>query len=571
MKHILCALFCIVSFAVCLGQSYLGNNFYFVEFVDKVGTGYSIDNPSEYLSQRAIERRVRCNLNIDESDLPVNEQYVKEVENTGAVIWGRSKWRNGVVVKVIENGEMTIHDWIAKISTLKCVTPGFKSPYFSFSLRANHSPSIMKFESNYGNSLRQIQQINCDYLHDSGHKGRGMVIAVLDAGFFKANTQPLLKPLWDNEQILGVQDIVNPFDSDVFMEDGHGTAVLSFMGANVEGQLIGSAPEAKYWLIRTEDNTAGVDNLSEEYFWLIGAEMADSVGADIINSSLGYNYFVEEYMSYSYEDMNGKTAVSTLAAEKAIEKGMLVVCSAGNEGSKAWRYITAPADGENVLTVGAVNLDGNIASFSSVGPSADGRIKPDVVAGGQDVYYANPDYETDLSLIAIGGGTSFSGPLIAGAVASLWSANRNLTNREIVRLVRGSATNYKSPDDTYGYGLADMRQALSPTNITNPIEETYQLKIYPNPVVNSQFSIHNVQLTDGDIIEIYNINGQRQYNTNFTMLNVEPGSQKAEDGEAEFRPSSTVYCLVNCELKSGIYTLRVISNNKSHSIKFIKQ
>lgn len=504
-KILTIVLFLFIGFS-SYGQKSIGDDLYFVEFIDKDGNGHSIDNPETYLSERAISRRQRYNISIDESDLPVSESYVSAIANTGAVVWARTKWKNGIVIKT--NSE----EVLGKIAKLDCVKNKAVRPYKN-NLKnevyvSNSKLSIPSETLNYGMGEAQIKQMKCDFLHNSGYRGEGLVIAVLDAGFLNADRAKALKPLWDNEQILGMHDVVNPFNSNVLLEDMHGTAVLSFMGAKLDNTLIGSAPDAKYWLIRTEDNSKGVDNISEEYFWLIGAEMADSVGVDIINSSLGYSRFVNDYMSYSYNDMNGQTAVSTMAAEKAIEKGILVVCSAGNDGDNDWRYISAPADGINVLTVGAVDLEGNIASFSSVGPTADGRIKPDVVAAGVGVAYANP-YMFMPETVLRGNGTSFSGPLVAGAVASLWGVNRKLSNLEIIDIVKKSASFYDNQTYNYGYGIPDMEKAfkmMPPSDIDGLGEMNDEICIYPNPC-KTEVKIKNNNLRFNDL-KIYDVSGR---------------------------------------------------------------
>lgn len=548
-KTLTIILFIFIGFS-SYGQKSIGDDFYFVEFINKEGNGYSIDNPEEYLSERAISRRIRYNISIDEYDLPVNENYISEVASTGAVVWARTKWKNGVVIKT--NSKEVLEE----IANLDCVKNKAVRPHKnnlkSINSVSNSKLSIRSDTFDYGMGEAQIKQMKCNFLHNSGYRGEGLVIGVLDAGFLNADRAKALKPLWDNEQILGMRDVVSPFNSNVLLEDMHGTAVLSFMGAKLDNTIIGSAPEAKYWLIRTEDNSQGVDNISEEYFWLVGAEIADSVGVDIINSSLGYNRFVNDYMSYSYNDMNGRTAVSTMAAEKAIEKGILVVCSSGNDGDKDWRYISAPADGINVLTVGAVDLEGNIASFSSVGPTADGRIKPDVVAAGVGVAYANP-YIFMPETVLKGNGTSFSGPLVAGAVASLWGVNRKLSNTEIVDIVKKSASFYDNPKYDYGYGIPDMEKAFNmiPPSSNESLEEmNNELCVYPNPCKTEvKIKSNNSRFKD---LKIYDVSGRM-------VMSIDVSSCKISNVDVS-------------SLKHGIYMLKALTTDqKSYTQKLIKK
>ena len=327
----------------------------------------------------------------------------------------------------------------------------------------------------YGTSVHQVSQLNGHYFHQKGIKGQGMVIAVLDAGFYNADKLPSLSNLYETGKILGTRDFVNP-SSDFYTEHWHGMMVLSTMGGYLPGELIGTAPEASYWLLRTED--AASEYLIEEDNWVAGAEFADSVGADIINSSLGYYEFDDSTMNHTYADMDGKTTRVTRGANMASSKGMLVFSSAGNEARNNWRKIIAPADGDHVIAVGAVDRNRNYASFSSVGPAADGAIKPDLAAMGSGTAVQGIIWD-----IVARSGTSFASPVLAGMAACLWQANPTVTAKEMARIMMLTGHQAIKPDTLLGYGIPDMQLADLILNQFNvPVAESSKnWKVFPNP------------------------------------------------------------------------------------------
>ncbi len=321
----------------------------------------------------------------------------------------------------------------------------------------------------YGQAFNQINMLNGIPLHDLGLDGAGMTIAVLDAGFLNADVIEAFDSLWLNNQIIGYKDFVSPLAPDIFDSHYHGTMVLSTMGANLPTEMVGTAPKADYWLLRSEDGAT--EYLIEELNWASAAEFADSLGADIINSSLGYTTYDDPAQDHTYEDMDGNTTPITIAADLAASKGILVVNSAGNSGSSSWHYIGAPADGDSVFTIGAVNSSGNYASFSSTGPTYDDRIKPNVVAQGQgstviSAYSGN---------VTSGNGTSFSSPITAGMVACLWQAHPNKKNTEIMEAIQQSASQALNPDSLLGYGIPDYFAAHSTLSL--PVIHTINLDI----------------------------------------------------------------------------------------------
>jgi len=387
--------FIIISFSSFAQQDSITYK-YWVEFTDKYNSNFSVNNPELFLSQRAIERRVRQNIPIKIQDLPINNWYIDSIINLGFDVLNRSKWFNGIMLSTNDS------------NLVDNINFSFVKSTFSFG-RWNRNKSNQrtnsKFEndfnkSDYGDTYNQLQMLKGNILHNRNLKGEGKVIAVLDAGFSKANEMDAFKKLFDEDRILGSWDFVAQEES-VFEDHSHGMMVLSTMGAENKGQIIGTSPNASFWLLRSEDGDT--ENLIEEYNWLCAAEFADSVGADIINSSLGYTTFDDVNQNHTYSDMDGRTAPVSIAANLASRKGMIVVNSAGNSGSSSWHYIGAPADADSILSVGAVDENRDFAWFSSYGPSIDGRIKPTVVAQGRNTIVATSD-----NGILAGNGTSFS-------------------------------------------------------------------------------------------------------------------------------------------------------------------
>ena len=455
---------------ICYAQSW-----FWIGFADKTGTLYSISKPEEFLSERAIQRRIRQNIPIDETDLPVSKFYIDSIINSGAYLVNTSKWLNGITVKS-ENDSLAEtwrrYEFVTEVKLSKPNKQNIKKAFTKFGEASNQT---IIDTSLYGASVHQVSQLNGHYFHQKGIKGQGMVIAVLDAGFYKANKLPSLSNLYETGKILGTRDFVNP-GSDIYTEHPHGMMVLSTMGGNLPGELIGTAPEASYWLLRTED--AASEYLIEEDNWVAGAEFADSVGADVINSSLGYYEFDDSTMNHTYADMDGKTTRVTQGANMAASKGILVFSSAGNEARTNWRKIIAPADGDHVIAVGAVDRNRNYASFSSVGPAADGAIKPDLAAMG-----SGTAVQGTLGDIVARNGTSFASPVLAGMTACLWQANPTVSAKEIARVMMLAGHQANNPDTLLGYGIPDLHLADIIMNQFNvPVAESPKAwKVFPNP------------------------------------------------------------------------------------------
>ena len=417
---------------------------YRISLKDKSATTYSLDKPEQYLSLKSIERRKRQNLAIDSTDLPVCKKYVDAIRQKGAHVLVTGKWDNFVTVSC---NDSTIIKHIAKLPFVRSAEKVWKGKVQKTADRDSLINQPLRSDSLYGPAITQIAMSRANLLHEAGFKGQGMTIGVIDAGFHNVDKITAM----NNIKILGTRDFVNP-QADMYAESSHGMCVLSCMAMNQPNIMIGTAPEASYWLLRSEDEFS--ENLVEQDYWAAAIEFADSVGVDLVNTSLGYYEFDDPTKNYRYRDLNGHFALMSREAGKAADKGIVVVCSAGNAGAGPWKKITPPGDAENVLTVGAINKKALLAPFSSVGNTADGRVKPDVMAvgSGSDVM------GTDGNLRRANG-TSFSSPIMCGMVACLWQACPKLTAKEVIELVRRSGDRADFPDNIYGYGVPDLWKA----------------------------------------------------------------------------------------------------------------
>ena len=428
---------------------------YFISFTDKANPAYSINTPEQYLSLKTIAKRQKYGIPIDSTDLPISAQYLNVLSLEGFVIENTSKWFNGVIVSTFDS------------LLIQTLNHNFIDTVISFGSWKNAKKVGEKWDINYSSTdyadaYNQLNMLGGHQLHNNGYKGSGMTIAVIDAGFYKVNELDVFADL--QNQILATYDFVDR-NANVYDDHMHGMMVLSTMGAKQSGKMIGTAPEANYILLRSEDVFS--ENLIEEYMWVCAAEYADSAGADIINSSLGYTTFDNPIYNHTYADMDGKTAPISIGAGIACDKGIILVNSAGNSGNSNWHYIGAPADHPAVLSVGAVDENEEYASFSSYGPNAEGFIKPNVVAQGKNTVVATSSNE-----VMTGNGTSFSSPVTAGMVACLWGANPDKSPDAIKLAIYESADRYLSPDAQFGYGIPnyyDAHQSLY-YNFIIPVE-----------------------------------------------------------------------------------------------------
>lgn len=469
-----------LAFVLLIQLSNAQNSNYWIVLKDKKNNAYSLSQPSGFLSAQALQRRERQHISLTANDLPVSPAYVQEIRKSGVKIRSCSKWFNTVSVatddikKIEAIKQLPFVKEVKKINSAPAKYPKFEqekiTPINSQVSKENHTPMAL----DYGQSFKQADQIDVTCLHAKGYLGEGITIAVLDAGFLNVDTLPAFDSLIINKRLLGTRDFVTG-DTMVFEDNFHGMMVLSCMAGYIPGQIIGTAPKAKYWLLRTEE--AATETIQEEMNWAVGAEFADSVGADVINTSLGYSLFDDASQNHTYADMNGNTTIITKAADIAASKGIFVTVSAGNAAGPPWFKITAPADADSVLTVGAIDSTGQIASFSSRGPSYDGRIKPNTVARGVSAVVTNVG-----GGLAKVNGTSFASPISAGAVACLLQANHTKTNIELLKAIQESASQFFYPDSIKGNGIPDFCKASSIlTGIPDYHSSDNVFTIYPNP------------------------------------------------------------------------------------------
>lgn len=495
----------IILFIILTSFSLNAQELFRATLTDKANSPYSISQPSSFLSVKAIQRRANQNVDITLTDIPVNTNYLDSLKLYGATIITKSKWLNTVVFSINDTNNIQHIKQLPFIKDVVKVKPVITSKTNSNKLE-NYVNSL-----DYGAANEQIDIMEGSFLHDAGYLGQGILIAVIDAGFDQVDNIDFFDRLWNNSQLKGVKNIVNN-DANVFTHHHHGTAVLSTMAAYKSGEMIGTAPYANYLLIRSED--AAAEYIAEEDFWVAAAEYADSAGAWIINSSLGYTEFDDSTYNHTYNDMDGNTTVITKGADIAASKGILVVNSAGNSGNKNWRYIGAPADGDSVLTIGAVDKNGSIAVFSSVGPTSDNRLKPNVCGVG-----ALSTVLTTAGDVAASNGTSFSSPIIAGMAACLWQAYPTKTNMEIYKAIEESAHLYNYPNNTYGYGIPNFKQAyfnLAGINVEDENRDEIVL-LYPNPTKNNIDYVYYSANTQQIEVAIIDVAGKKMSSKTYNL------------------------------------------------------
>jgi len=521
-------------------------DYYWIAFSDKNQTQFSLSSPGDYLSERAIQRRIRQNIAIDSLDLPVNQNYIVKVVNMGARLIHSSKWLNGITVKAETDSfsiKMAKLPFVKKVQLTKPTTT--KSAVQKFN-ETSGNENIPIDASLYGSSVYQTSILNGQFLHNQNYRGQGMQIAVLDGGFLNADKYPAFDSLWANNQILGTKDFVDP-TKDFYGTNYHGMSVLSCMGGNVPGKLIGTATKASYWMIRSEDTDS--EFLIEEDNWVAAAEFADSVGADIINSSLGYTQFDDAAMNHTYSELDGNTTRVTRGANIAASRGILVFASAGNEGNKTWKYLVAPSDGEKVIGVGAVNKDSIPASFTSYGPAYGGRIKPNVSAVGWNTYLQKGD-----GTLGYLNGTSFSSPVMAGMAASLWGAMPNANSAQVKNAIEMSAHLYDNANDVQGFGIPNMKRALLfLMNLLSPATEiSKQWIAFPNPVGDVLILQRGISPFHDEItIEVFTMDGK------LIQKWIKPDANRIELRDLNSLPK-------------GILLLKISSANYTETIKLSK-
>ena len=540
--------FLLLFFAVTMfAQAQIATDIYWVQFTDKDNSPYSIDNPEAYLSPRALQRRANLGIAIDEYDIPVNPQYLQAVADCGAELLNPSKWLNGVSVHVTDPAVIEAINALGFVEVVRNCPNDLKAQEMKERWMADEMKAVegsRGFRGYYGGAEAQATQLKVDVLHEQGYDGTGIVVAILDGGFVGAENHACFDNMREEGRLLGTRDFVYGSTS-VYSQSTHGTSCLSTMAAYVPNQMVGTAPKASYYLLHTEDGPN--ENIVEEYNWVSGAEYADSLGVDVCSTSLGYIDFDMSQWDHPFEHFDGHTAPMTIGAEIAASRGMICMNAASNEGDGVCT-LGIPADAEHILTVGAVDENGYRANFSSVGPTYDGRIKPDVMAMGEGTYVASGDggwwpYYN-------GNGTSFATPVLAGAVACLRQARPYVSVQEICDVIRSCGNRADNPDSKYGYGIPDFSQALELLHVEEaPVQNNNLINVYPNP---SQGEMH-VVLNEGAKAEltVFDFMGRQLYTYSFNGLN-----------------HTTLETYLNT-LGSGIYFIKAVSELGNQTLKLV--
>ena len=514
-----------------------------VYFNDKPDAAFYLSNPLQMLSQRALDRRATQGISLNDTDVPISQTYIDDVTNsTGITVMAKSKWLNALHIRGSQTDIQALTN-LTFVNRIEFADRNLNSRTAPTN-RVNEIQNVNKqlevlVDYSYGGSSNQIQMLNGHLLHQQNYTGQGKIIAVMDAGFPGVDTATPFQRLRDNNLILGGYNFPDR-NTSFYTRGSHGTNVLSCIGGYVDNELVGTAPDAQYYLFITEDINS--ENPVEESYWVEAAEMADSLGVDVINTSLGYFAYDNPNYSYTYADMNGTKAFISRGADMAFSKGMICVTSAGNSGATSEPHIGTPADAITTLTIGAVNETEDYVAFSSIGPSFDGRVKPDVCAKGLSATISNT-----AGAIVNANGTSFSSPIMAGMVASFWSAVPNMTNAEVVQFVKQSADLYANPTIFKGYGVPDFQLALA-NALSLHSNEIASVILYPNPVKDKILVSLPNNGTSAKLI-LYNNIGQQ---VNSYVIN---------------ETNSTIYLE---SLASGLYFYQVEFANKTAKGKLLK-
>ena len=515
-----------------------------VFFADKENVEASLADPILIMTQEAIDRKTLQGTPIDERDVPVNENYITQIKNIyGITVRSKSKWMNCIYVI----GDQYNIESLLDFSFVTDVEYADKSlnlfPGGPIENKFALEEASQNINYNYGAAANQIEMLSGDYLHELDYTGEGMIVAVLDAGFPSIDTNPGFQKMRDENRILGTYDFEARIEN-VNGTSSHGFNTSSDIGGFLQDEFVGTAPQASFYFFVTEYTPS--ETPVEEAWWVEALERSDSLGVDVVNTSLGYRGYDNPNYDHSYEDLDGQTTFSARGANIAFDKGMILVTSAGNSGNTDFPTVGTPGDSPGTLTIGAVNSNGNYASFSSIGPTVDGRVKPDLMAQGVSAAVINTGGNVDFS-----SGTSFSSPIMAGVITCLWQSRPEVPNGHIMQIVRESANLYNNPTDQMGYGIPNFENAYAALQELG-FEDEFLMSnfaLYPNPVT-SKINISFPEGISNCTFTIYSILGNKVLSTeisrNLNSVNIET-------------------------LNSGMYIASINSNNKQISFKLIKE
>ena len=561
MKKLLLFLF-ITTFFNSFSQEEKEDAWIFLKNKPKENT--YLANPLTMLSQRSLDRRNSLHISLDSKDVPVDIDYYNQIKNDGNIsVLAKSKWLNAIHIQgevAIINNLSSIYNFIERIEFAnKSLNTNGKTKGKKIAPNHHHKLQENLIDFNYGAADNQIKMLKGEFLHQQGLTGEGQIIAIIDAGFPNVNSLAAFQRIRDNNQILGGYNFADR-NTNFYTRNSHGTHVLSSIAGFIDDEFVGTAPDAKFYLFISE--IAETETVLEESLWVEAAERADSLGVDVINTSLGYTTYDNSNHSHTYADMDGKTTFISRGAEIGASRGLLLVNSAGNSGSSSWKYMGAPADAASVISVGAVDASGVIASFSSFGPTSDGRIKPEILAQGRNaslIDYLNGGITTS-------NGTSFSGPIMAGLIACLNQfenpllktnsknslKTQNNRNEYLKEAIFESADKYANPTDQYGYGIPNFQIAYEKYfALTASLEENIleTINIFPNPI-SASFQLKGIQSELKEFkIQIYNILGKIVYE-----------KQNLISNEIDIS-----------KLDNGMYILKISNKNQQKTLKLIKK
>ena len=535
---------------IAVSGSISAQDTYYIRFIDKNHNSYSIDRPEAFLSPRCIERRRAQHIPLKESDLPLTDSYVNAMLQLADRIVYRLKWDNAGIFKSSDTAftsKAKQFPFIKSVTKISGTCPSTVQKKLDPATLRN-LPPVPLDTGFYGAASNQNAMININALHQMGYWGDRVLIAVMDGGFAGVSTNPYFAQTYAQDRVLYTWNYVHD-TSYVYAYDSHGAETFSTISANIPNKMVGTAPNAQFLLFITEDVRS--EKIIEEYNWANAAEVADSIGADVISTSLGYTTFdpVDSIYNTTYASLNGDSTPISKAVNVAASKGILVITSAGNDGNNSWHYLDTPGDADSGVAIGAVNAQGTIVDFSSWGPNSAGVLKPNICARGLSAAVVLTD-----GVLGFNSGTSFSCPITAGAFACLREAFPSVPYRTMIDAVQQSGNYASNPNDNYGYGIPDFGLAYQYLKVLYPADTlpTIHSLVYPNPFTTSFNIVISGLLNDPVNLDVYNLLGQKVWAVSYPI-----GTYP-----------DNIISVHWPDLDNGSYTLRI---NGTHTTRLIKR